>query len=116
MARSLTDQERAVIERLLAAEVPGAAGFIQQLRYASVESECSCGCGTIDLRVDRTAVPPAAPDRWAEEMGPFVEGDETSWLMLFQDGGYLTCLEHVPGYGAKIDALNAEEIRPKPYT
>jgi hypothetical protein len=41
-----------------------------------------------------------------------VEGDRRSWLMLIQDNGWLTELEHVDGYGPRPQDIEAAMIQP----
>jgi hypothetical protein len=110
--RSLTPNERAVIERLLSVDFPEVEFFRKQIDAITVKSTCGCGCGTIRLSVD-TGRAQRAPSEWWD--GPFilVEGDSQSWLMLFQNDGWLSELEHVPG-GPRPDELDPASIAPDP--
>lgn len=110
--RDLTDDERAVIERLLSVDFPEVGHFRAQVAHAVVRAACGCGCGTIELEVDAAKAPRAPSHVWDDEPGPIVEGDEQSWLMLFQSGGMLSELEHVAGHGPGPRDLDAARIVP----
>ena len=55
--RRLTDQERAVIERLLSVEFRDAEYFRAQIAAITVTGGCGCGCGSLNFSVD-TETPP----------------------------------------------------------
>jgi hypothetical protein len=112
MNRPLSAGERAVIERLLSPEFRDVDYFRRQVPAIVVTHECPCGCGTIDFTVDRDKAP-RAPS-WDGGPDILVEGDAQSWLMLFQDDGWLTELEHVAGYGPNPEDLDPATIEPDP--
>ena len=113
--RLLTDNERAVIERLLDGEWPGAAAFRAQIAATEVVGECGCGCGTLDLRVDPNRAPRAEDLAWytEDETYPVAENTGPSYLMLFQRGGWLRELEHLPGDGDPPQTINPRTIAPE---
>ena len=51
--RSLSDLERATFAVLLAEPFPGWEALRRQAQIARVDAECTCGCGSIALIVDR---------------------------------------------------------------
>lgn len=110
MNRALTEGERAVIDRLLSVEFRDVEYFRRQVPAIVVTHECPCGCGTVRFEVDRDRA--ARAPSWQDGPDILVEGDRTSWLMLFQDGGWLTELEHVAGHGPNPEDLDAAKIEP----
>ena len=112
MDRPLSENERAVIEQLLSVEFPEVEFFRAQVPAIRVTGMCPCGCGTLQFRVDRERAERAPSPAWDDGPDVIVEGDERSWLMLFQDGGWLTELEHVDGYGGRPQELDATAIEP----
>lgn len=72
---------------------------------------CDCGCGSLQFSVDASRAPRAPSQAWR---GPevLVEGDAQSWLMLCQDDGWLSELEHVDGYGPRPQDLDPASIQP----
>ena len=101
-----------MIERLLSVDFPDAEYFRRQIDAITVTSTCSCGCGTIQFAVDPTKAQPAPSPAWQDGPDVLVEGDGRSWLMLFQNEGWLTELEHVAGYGPRPEELDANTITP----
>jgi len=77
-----------------------------------VTDVCSCGCGSLVFEVDRAKAVCAPSKVWREGPDVIVEGDSRSWLMLFQDDGWLTELEHVSGYGPRPQDLDAATLVP----
>jgi hypothetical protein len=59
--RSLSDQERRLLEKLLRHPVPGSGADVGQLPLVTVVSRCGCGCPTIDLAVAGRMAPPGSP-------------------------------------------------------
>ena len=90
MARPLTDDERATVERLLAGH-PVADEYRPQIPRTVVTGVCACGCGSLDLAVAEDA---PRPDRPSEVLGRADEPDG-SWLMLHAHEGALAELEIV---------------------
>ena len=111
--RPLTDNEREILARLLSGHFPGASAFRAQVPAVSVTSECSCGCGSLYLTVDRSKADPAPDQSRGYDM--IVEnGGRTSWLMLHQKGGWLVELEHVPGHGPDPSSVDPADVFPEP--
>ena len=110
--RPLTGNERAVIDRLLSGEFPEVEYFRAQVDAITVISTCSCGCGTIDFAIDPKRAPRVPSRAWDGPTGPIVEGDASSWLMLFQVDGMLSELEHVPSGDPNPEQLDASRIEP----
>lgn len=90
--RSLTLEERNLIEWLLLHGVPGASEFLPQLEAAHVHWGCSCGCPTINIEVPASI--PAAHAR-SNTLADFVAdvGENPVGVILFQAGGRLSGLE-----------------------
>ncbi|WP_285505996.1 hypothetical protein [Actinokineospora sp. NBRC 105648] len=86
----------AVVRKLLPDNDLGAA-LAKQLPYARVASGCRCGCATVDLVVDRSAVGPAPQEPGNPVVGEGsirgVDGQTVGGVILFAGGGYLSCLE-----------------------
>ncbi|MBB3678310.1 hypothetical protein [Modestobacter versicolor] len=99
VGRPLTRDERAVLDALLADDVPDVATLRVQASTVLATRGCSCGCGTIDLAVD-----PVAPLAATAERDPVEatvvdqDGRVVGGLLLFVAGGRLTGLE-VYGFG-----------------
>ena len=99
MPRSLSDDERLILEALLAPQFPGAVELRAQLAHVQVVGKCDCGCPTVDLFVPSNVIP--SPLKTRNRLAP-VEGrvtpvaDEPSGdIILFVDDGRLSCLEYV---------------------
>ena len=90
MARPLTDDERATVERLLEGH-PAAGEYRAQIPRTVVTGVCACGCGSLDLAV---ADDVERLDRPSEVLGRVDEPDG-SWLMLHAHEGALVELEIV---------------------
>ena len=88
MARPLTEDERATVERLLEGH-PAAGEYRAQLPRTVVTGVCACGCGSLDLAVAED-VPRA--DRPSEVVGR-LDDPGGSWLMLHARDGALAELE-----------------------
>jgi hypothetical protein len=56
--REASDDERAILARLLSVEFDGAASLRRQAEaIRSVEPNCTCGCPSITPDIDRAAAP-----------------------------------------------------------
>lgn len=93
--RVASENERKLLNALLAHEFDGADELRLQVGNVHARSGCTCGCGTIDLIVDRSAAPRSAADsplgvegEVADEAGNLIGG-----LLLFVEDGYLCSLE-----------------------
>ncbi len=90
--RPLSAHERVIAEWLLNNASNTARAFLPQLDHARVVGRCSCGCPTVDLKVAE-GTPPAIPqDNPIGDAVGEVDGNMVG-VMMFQRGGYLTCLE-----------------------
>ena len=78
----------------------------------TVTAMCSCGCGSLQFEVDPVKAAPAPSKAWQDGPDVIVEGDSKSWLMLFQDEGWLTELEHVADHGPRPQDMDAATIHP----
>lgn len=93
--RALTDQERDLLTALTSQDFPGADVLRRQIDHAQAQRGCDCGCGTIDLRVDREHASPASVTRQPTPGEAHIDdnGETTAGLILFTNDGYLSCLE-----------------------
>jgi hypothetical protein len=108
----LSPRERSVIERLLSVDFRDVESFRRQVDAITVTGMCGCGCGSLTFAVDPKKADAAPSPAWRDGPAVIAEGDAQSWLMLFQDGGWLTELEHVAGYGPNPEDLDASRITP----
>jgi hypothetical protein len=100
MARPLTPTEESLIRWMLEHGHPDARAFLPQLERVSVaDSQCPCGCASIDLSVVGAPEPTGGPHILAD----FLFGDATdlSGVAVFQKHGFLAGLEV---YGLAGDA------------
>jgi hypothetical protein len=106
--RPLSADERAVLDHLLSAEFPGVDALRVQAEHARVCDRCTCGCPTVGLVVDRSAVSARlarpAPHAQTERSGQLLMVEATrrgAWppeevLLFVSEDGWLSCLELVP--------------------
>ena len=99
-----------MIERLLSVDFRDVEFFRAQVPAIRVRSMCTCGCGTLRFRIG-PETKRAPSQEWRENSHLLVEGDSRSWLMLFQEDGWLSHLEHVPN-GPNPQDLDAASIQP----
>ncbi|MDJ0771549.1 MAG: hypothetical protein QNJ12_22375 [Ilumatobacter sp.] len=112
--RPLTDQERELLEALTSQDFTGAGDLRHQIDYAQAQRGCNCGCGTIDLRVDRAHAPPAPLTRQPAPGEANVvddNGDTIAGLILFTNDGYLSSLE-IYFAGDPLPLPELDRIRP----
>ncbi|MET9293704.1 hypothetical protein [Streptomyces sp. NPDC003077] len=101
MAEPLSPEAKATLEALLTGPDPVSRALRAQIPHARVTGHCGCGCATVDLTVDRTAVPPApvtenpAADAW------YAEPDDAGAL-VFTKNGYLSSLEVYSSSGESV--------------
>ena len=58
--RALTEREKETLLRLLPLDgFPGVRDYRSQANHLEVTEECTCGCATINFRVDVGAAPPS---------------------------------------------------------
>lgn len=92
MAEPLSPDATATLNALLAGPNPVSSALRAQIPHTRVTGRCGCGCVTVDLTVDRAAVPPApahgnpAADAW------YAVPDDAG-VMVFTKNGYLSLLE-----------------------
>ncbi|MGK5546290.1 hypothetical protein ACSNOH_16395 [Streptomyces sp. URMC 127] len=82
----------ATLEALLAGADPAISALRAQIPHARVTGGCACGCATLDLTVDRTAVAPA-PAAGGVVADAWYQVPENAGVMLFAREGYLSLLE-----------------------
>jgi len=96
--RDLTPTERAALDFMLAGDDPRLERLREQARTAKVVWECTCGCATINVEVDKTSSSPVDFPRRdpisADGVGPNTRPDLSS-LVVFVDDGWLSSLELV---------------------
>jgi hypothetical protein len=93
MPRPLSAREQEVLEFLVSIDGPGAEVLHAQASTAVVTGECDCGCGAISLQVDRQHTAPAEV-RWPIETHNDPEDpEETLWLMLWSEDGWISAIE-----------------------
>lgn len=92
--RPLTKDQGELLEFLLSEPFPGRDELQSQLATARVTAECSCGCRSSALDVDRSASPPVRSIERipVEAEGADVDGTEVD-LLLHVVGGYMNELE-----------------------
>ena len=113
--RPLTDQERQLLERLLARGTPEAAQYAGQLLQVRVVGRCGCGCPTIDLAVEGRAASLGSPTAiLAEASGTSPEGVQFG-IILDSREGLLSELEvyslgpHRPFALPDVDQIKIDE-------
>lgn len=98
--RPLNDDERAVLQALLAPDFPGVSELRAQVPDAVVVGKCDCGCPTIDIQV--TGSSPRSTVVSKNRLAPYegrvapLDDEPIGDIILFVDDGFLTCLEYVP--------------------
>jgi hypothetical protein len=91
--RALTSRERATLEFLLTADLPGIEALRMQAQTARANGYCGCGCPSIGLEVDRASAPQSRfGTRMALEAHPR-DPKGTFWLALWTDDGWLSSLD-----------------------
>jgi hypothetical protein len=112
--RLLTDRERDLLRAILDQPFPESTALLAQAEVAEARQGCDCGCGTIDLQVDRDSASSVAlngslaPGE-AEVLSE--TGASEGGLIVFVQDGYLSCLE-IYSYGEPAALPAAERIRP----
>jgi hypothetical protein len=92
--RALTPNERALLERLLSADFPGAEPLREQARDVLASQGYTCGCGSIDLfpqgepPLSDASSPLPSEGRVRDEAG-----EEVGGLICFLENGLLAYLE-----------------------
>lgn len=91
----LLDDERALLNALLAHDFPGVEELREQALHVTAKRGCECGCGTIEFVADGTPVARSGATNPVPVDG-FVttaDGDEAGGLILFVSDGMLQSLE-----------------------
>lgn len=82
----------ATLEALLAGTGPVAIALRAQVPHTRITGRCGCGCATVDLAVDTSAVAPA-PDHPNPAADAWYRSPDDAGVMIFTRGGYLSLLE-----------------------
>jgi hypothetical protein len=93
--RPLSEDERALLDALLAHDFPGVDQLREQALHVTAKRGCECGCGTIEFVADGTSMPRSGATNPVPVDG-FVttaDGDEAGGLILFVRDGMLQSLE-----------------------
>jgi hypothetical protein len=85
--RPLTEEERKLLEWLLANGSPDAKPYIAQIANVNVVGKCTCGCPTIDLALgDREQRKTAPSIILADFVGKTTEGIEVGVIVHAREG------------------------------
>jgi hypothetical protein len=90
--RRMTSEEQAVVLAMLAQDFPGSEELRAQVPATVVTGRCTCGCATIDLRVESAPRAAEAPVQNGVLISADVR-DTGSGALLFVEDGYLSCFE-----------------------
>ena len=95
--RSLTDDERRVLGRILRTDFRGVAALREQFEGVQVTGRCDCGCPSVDLEPAPGTSRSDQDGRLAPvELEVMPESDEPpGQIILFVDDGKLSYLEYV---------------------
>ncbi|MFC9703642.1 hypothetical protein ACFTWD_23430 [Streptomyces sp. NPDC056943] len=103
MAEPLSTDATATLSALLAGPDPVSSALRAQIPYARVTGRCGCGCATVDLTVDRAAVPPA-PEHGNPAADAWYAVPDDAGVMVFTEDGYISLLEI---YSASSEPITA---------
>jgi hypothetical protein len=109
--RSLTPGERAILDLLLATDLPSGDALRQQLGGARVSEECTCGCPSILFSIDHVC--PAVPGYWyrVPVEAETVDRDGTPiWVLLHLVNGYMRELEILRADSAPVRLPDASAL------
>lgn len=112
--RALTDGERALLTAIIDQPFPGSPGLLAQVEVAEAQQGCDCGCGTINLRVDRAKAHSVA---FESSLAPgeaevlSAAGTSEGGLILFVRDGYISSLE-IYSWGEPAALPPVDRIRP----
>jgi hypothetical protein len=103
--RALNDWERSLLMLLIGTDEPGSDALRVQAPSAVAIDMCPCGCGTIDLAVDKSS-PPAWVDSPfpVEAMIERANGTYVGAMLFIGDTGHMASLELV-WYGEQESLL-----------
>jgi hypothetical protein len=83
----LSEEERTLIEWLIANGIPEAKNYTQQLEDLHVVSHCSCGCPTLDLAVLNDQASTEGPSQiLADFLGITPEGLQVGVILHAREG------------------------------
>lgn len=109
--RPLSDEERRVLDVMLALDFPGAPELRAQVDSAQVSKGCDCGCPSVDLVVQDDA--PLATVTTRTPVNAEVDGVLGGGLIVFVVEGRLSGLEYYSAEDEKPSVLPAlEQIHP----
>jgi len=109
--RALTPGERAILDLLLAADLPSGDALRQQLDGARVSEECTCGCPSVLFSID-----PARPAAPGYRYGVAVEAETVDrdgtpiWVLLHVVHGYMRELEVLRADSAPVRLPDARDL------
>lgn len=91
----LTQNERALLEALLAHEFAGVESLRAQVGAAQAKRGCQCGCGTIEFVFNDEGLPLADGPSPVPAEGRVLDatGEDIGGLLLFLEAGLLGSLE-----------------------
>ncbi len=105
MAEPLPPDAAATLHALLAGPGPVSGALRAQIPHTRVTGRCGCGCGcgcaTLDLTVDRAAVP-AAPAHGNPAVDDWCAVPDDAGVMVFTEDGYLSLLEICSASGEPV--------------
>jgi hypothetical protein len=107
----LSEEERALLDAFLAYDFPGVRELREQAHHVAAKRGCDCGCGTIDLVPDGTAVPlsEAANPVPVDGVVYHTDGEEAGGLILFVRDGMLLSLE-IYSHGEPLPLPRLEQV------
>ena len=111
MSRPLTEEERCLLDGLLAYDFPGVQELRVQARELRVRKGCTCGCGTIDLIVQDLRLAPSDAVSPVPVEGHMcgVDGEDVGGVLLFLSDGLLASLE-VYSYGEPLALPRSDQV------
>ncbi|MFJ8622186.1 hypothetical protein ACIRD3_05005 [Kitasatospora sp. NPDC093550] len=93
----LSEDVRRSLELLLAGDTEVDRAYRAQIPHARMKPGCTCGCPTVDLRVDQDAVAPGpVVERSPVIADGTIQGSDGQYIgqaMVFASGGFLSTLE-----------------------
>lgn len=92
MAESLPAEVTATLRALLPGTDPVSSALRAQIPHTRINGRCGCGCATVDLTVDTTAVA-AAPEHGNPAVDGWYTSPDNAGVMIFTKDGYLSLLE-----------------------
>lgn len=116
--RPLTENERALLELLLMPSLGATRRVLAQIPHAEARAGCTCGCGTIDLRVEPAvdAIALVAPGAAGMVEADVLDdaGEAIGGLILWVRDGLLEGLEVHTWLDPPLPLPRSESVRPQP--